>query len=153
MSVVRLSSGRFALLDSYTPDVATRGRRLELTELFPNAKLYGVARHAARFPHSPWQATRTDRAALPQRCVIRNLSSYWWNRFQVMLAHGFESRLCKCANDDARCSCLRLVQRVCKRKARDVICAGASGQLYVMSGSAGHACTHLRRATIQEATP
>ena len=88
MSVVRLSSGRFALLDSYTPDVATRGRLLELTdggnavaailnlhpfhtlhvanlvELFPNAKLYGTARHAARFPHLPWEETRTDSAGL-----------------------------------------------------------------------------------------
>jgi hypothetical protein len=88
MSVVRLSSGRFALLDSYTPDVATRRRLLELTdggnavsaivnlhpfhtlhvanlaELFPNAKLYGTARHAARFPHLPWEETRTDSAQL-----------------------------------------------------------------------------------------
>lgn len=88
MSAVRLSSGRFALLDSYTPDPTTRRRLLELTdgghavacilnlhpfhtlhvanlvELFPNAKLYGTDRHAALFPHLPWQATRTDSAAL-----------------------------------------------------------------------------------------
>lgn len=88
MSVVRLSSGRFALLDSYTPDVATRRRLLELTdggkavecilnlhpfhtlhvanlvELLPNAKLYGTERHAARFPHLPWEDTRTDSAVL-----------------------------------------------------------------------------------------
>lgn len=88
MSVVRLSSGRFALLDSYTPDAAARRRLLELTdggsavesilnlhpfhtlhvaklvELFPKAKLYGTERHAARFPHLPWQETRTESAAL-----------------------------------------------------------------------------------------
>lgn len=88
MSVVRLSSGRFALLDSYTPDLATRRRLLELTnggsavecilnlhpfhtlhvarlvELFPNARLYGTERHAARFPHLPWEGTRTDSPAL-----------------------------------------------------------------------------------------
>jgi len=88
MSAVRLSSGRFALLDSYTPDAASRRRLLELTdggnavecilnlhpfhtlhvsnlvELFPNAKLFGTDRHAARFPHLSWEATRTDSAAL-----------------------------------------------------------------------------------------
>lgn len=88
MSVVRLSSGRFALLDSYTPDAATRRRLLELTdggdavecilnlhpfhtlhvahlvELFPNAKLYGTDRHAALFPQLPWEAIRSDSAAL-----------------------------------------------------------------------------------------
>jgi len=88
MSVVRLASGRFALLDSYTPDTATQRRLLELTDggnavdfilnlhpfhtlhvanlvgLFPKAKLYGTARHAARFPHLPWEATRTESAAL-----------------------------------------------------------------------------------------
>jgi len=88
MSVVRLSSGKFVLLDSYTPDAATRGRLLELTdggksvaailnlhpfhtlhvtrlaELFPHARLYGTARHAALFPQLPWEGTRTESAAL-----------------------------------------------------------------------------------------
>jgi len=90
MSVVRLSSGRFALLDSYTPEPATRRRLLELTdggdaiecilnlhpfhtlhvtklvELFPSAKLYGTDRHTTLFPHLPWEETRTDRAALTE---------------------------------------------------------------------------------------
>lgn len=88
MSVVRLASRRFALLDSYTPDAATLRRLLELTdggnaveailnlhpfhtlhvanlaELFPTAKLYGTERHAVRFPHLPWETARTDSAAL-----------------------------------------------------------------------------------------
>lgn len=88
MSVVRLPSGNFALLDSYTPDVATRTKLLELTDggraveailnlhpfhtlhvsnvaqMFPNARLYGTERHATRFPHLSWQATRTESAAL-----------------------------------------------------------------------------------------
>jgi hypothetical protein len=88
MSVVRLASGKFALLDSYMPDEPTRKRLLELTDggaavaavlnlhpfhtlhvanlaaQFPNAQLYGTARHAARFPHLPWQATHTESPAL-----------------------------------------------------------------------------------------
>ena len=88
MSIVHLSSGRFALLDSYTPDAAALRRLLELTdggnavesilnlhpfhtlhvanlvELFPNAKLYGTERHVARFPHLHWEDTRTESAAL-----------------------------------------------------------------------------------------
>lgn len=87
MSVVRLASGRFVLLDSYAPDEMTRSRLLELTEggravagilnlhpfhtlhvaklveLFPKAKLYGTVRHAARFPQLSWEATRTESAA------------------------------------------------------------------------------------------
>ncbi|HEU5073019.1 MAG TPA: hypothetical protein VFU02_02585 [Polyangiaceae bacterium] len=88
MSAVRLSTGKFALLDSYTPDPATQRRLLELTdggnavesvvnlhpfhtlhvaalaELFPNAKLYGTARHVARFPQLNWEKTRTESSAL-----------------------------------------------------------------------------------------
>lgn len=88
MSVVRLATGSFALLDSYVPDAATHRRLLDLTdggkavacilnlhpfhtlhvaklvELFPHAKLYGTQRHVARFPRLPWEETRTDSAEL-----------------------------------------------------------------------------------------
>jgi hypothetical protein len=88
MSLVRMASGKFVLLDSYTPDAATRQKLFELTDgglaveailnlhpfhtmhvttvaaLFPHAKLYGTARHAARFPDLAWEATRTESTAL-----------------------------------------------------------------------------------------
>lgn len=88
MSVVRLSSGKFVLLDSYTPDDAVRQRLMQLTDegraveailnlhpfhtlhvasvaaLFPNAKLYGTERHAARFPELSWEPTRTESPTL-----------------------------------------------------------------------------------------
>ncbi|HEY6725117.1 MAG TPA: hypothetical protein VI197_13875 [Polyangiaceae bacterium] len=88
MSAVRMASGRFTLLDSYSPDAGTLARLLELTdggkavdsilnlhpfhtlhvarlvELFPNAKLYGTERHVTRFPHFRWEATRTDSTEL-----------------------------------------------------------------------------------------
>lgn len=88
MSVVRLASGRYALLDSYTPDAAAHRRLLDLTdggnavecilnlhpfhtlhvpnlvELFPHAKLYGTERHVARFPRLRWEEARTDSAEL-----------------------------------------------------------------------------------------
>lgn len=88
MSVVRRASGKFILLDSYTPDVATRQRLLELTDggraveailnlhpfhtlhvanvaaLLPNAKLYGTTRHVARAPQLSWEPIRTESTAL-----------------------------------------------------------------------------------------
>jgi hypothetical protein len=88
MSLVKRASGKFILLDSYTPDVATRQRLFDLTDggraieailnlhpfhtlhvtnvaaLFPNAKLYGTSRHVARFPELTWEAAHTESAAL-----------------------------------------------------------------------------------------
>jgi hypothetical protein len=88
MSVVRLASGKFVLLDSYTTDAATTEQLLALTNggetlaailnlhpfhtlhvanlaaRFPKAKLYGTARHVARFPHLSWEATRTESAEM-----------------------------------------------------------------------------------------
>lgn len=90
MSLVRRPSGSFILLDSYTPDAAARTRLLELTDggrevdailnlhpfhtlhvkniaaLFPNAKLYGTARHVARLPELRWEQTRTEDTALSE---------------------------------------------------------------------------------------
>jgi hypothetical protein len=83
-SLVRLASGRFALLDAYTlrGDIAdevmgrTDGGRLvdavcnlhpfhtkhvqAVAMMFPHAKLYGTARHLRRFPDLPWQPERTE---------------------------------------------------------------------------------------------
>lgn len=93
MSLVRLASGKFALLDSYTPDANTHQKLLDLTDggreveailnlhpfhtlhvadvaaLFPNAKLYGTERHVAKFPHLTWQPTRTEDSALGELFV------------------------------------------------------------------------------------
>lgn len=83
-SLVRLSSGRFVLLDGYTLEGSVRERVLELTdggaaleavvhvhpfhtlhveptaELFPDAKLYGTERHHQRFPNLAWQPERAE---------------------------------------------------------------------------------------------
>jgi len=90
MSVVRRRTGKFVVLDSYTPDDAVRTKLLELTNggrdveallnlhpfhtlhvanvaaLFPNAKLYGTARHVARFPELSWQSTHTNETRLAE---------------------------------------------------------------------------------------
>lgn len=90
MSVVRRQSGKFVVLDSYTPDAPVRKKLLDLTNggrdveailnlhpfhtlhvanvaaLFPDAQLYGTARHVARFPKLSWQATLTNEARLAE---------------------------------------------------------------------------------------
>ena len=86
-SLVRRKGGGFVFLDAYSPsepvkrdlDEITRGGReveailnvhpfhtvhvKRMHELFPNARLYGTARHHERFPHLPWEATRSEDAA------------------------------------------------------------------------------------------
>lgn len=83
-SLVRLASGNYVLLDSYTLDKPTFRRVSEMTEggekieavlnlhpfhtvhvlktheQFPDAVLYGTARHHARFPELPWAELRTE---------------------------------------------------------------------------------------------
>ena len=83
-SLVRRASGGFVLLDSYTlgDDVEREVRAITdggqavdailnvhpfhtvhvqwMHERFPAAKLYGTARHVARFPGLPWEAARTE---------------------------------------------------------------------------------------------
>lgn len=84
VSLVRLRSGKFVFLDSYTLGESVLKEVLALTnggadveailnlhpfhtihvrrmhEQFPNAKLYGTARHLARFPELPWETLRTE---------------------------------------------------------------------------------------------
>lgn len=83
-SLVRLRSGRFVLLDCYALSGEVRATVERLTEggalldaivnlhpfhtvhvravakAFPNAKLYGTARHHAKLPDLPWQPERTE---------------------------------------------------------------------------------------------
>lgn len=87
-SLVRQSNGRFVLLDSYTLSGDIEREVLELTdggksiaailnlhpfhtvhvrkthEQFPQARLYGTARHLSRFPELPWQEERVEDSAL-----------------------------------------------------------------------------------------
>lgn len=89
-SLVRRSSGKFVLLDSYTLRGKVRREVMELTDNgeaveailnvhpfhtvhcesthldFPNAKLYGTERHAARAPELPWEKLRTEHEELHQ---------------------------------------------------------------------------------------
>lgn len=89
-SLVRLASGKFVFLDSYTLSGAPRRRVNELTgggenveailnlhpfhtmhvrwmhEHYPQARLYGTARHLDRFPDLPWEQQRTEDPALHQ---------------------------------------------------------------------------------------
>ena len=89
-SLVRLASGAFVFLDSYTLVGAPRRRVNELTaggenveailnlhpfhtvhvqwmhEHFPTARLYGTARHIERFPELPWEKERTEDEDLHQ---------------------------------------------------------------------------------------
>ena len=87
-SLVRLTDGRFVMLDSYTlsGEVAASVARLtddgkklaailnlhpfhtvhvrRMHARFPDASLYGTARHAAKAPELPWQPLRTEDPAL-----------------------------------------------------------------------------------------
>ena len=84
VSLVRRKNGRFVFLDAYSlPDEIDRearaltrgGKDIEaiinvhpfhtihvrpMHERYPDAKLYGTARHHARFPDLPWDAARTE---------------------------------------------------------------------------------------------
>jgi len=84
VSLVRLSNGRFVFLDAYSlPDEIERevrslthgGKDIEaivnvhpfhtihvrpMHERYPDAKLYGTARHHDRFPDLPWENARTE---------------------------------------------------------------------------------------------
>ncbi|MCA9661712.1 MAG: hypothetical protein KC486_25460 [Myxococcales bacterium] len=86
-SLVRLASGRFVLLDSYTLPEPIAEEVLALTDggaaidavinlhpfhtvhveaiaaRFPSAKLYGTERHHARFPGLRWEPERTESEA------------------------------------------------------------------------------------------
>ena len=90
-SLVRLASGKFVLLDSYTVRGAAKRQIGELThggrdieailnvhpfhtvhvrhvhELYPHATLYGTVRHRPRFPELPWADTGTEDLALHQQ--------------------------------------------------------------------------------------
>ncbi len=90
-SLARLQSGRFVLLDSYTLQGEVLDRVLEITdggrgieavlnlhpfhtvhvkrvaEQFPDAKLYGTARHPAKAPDLRWEPEHTEDAALHER--------------------------------------------------------------------------------------
>jgi hypothetical protein len=88
VSLVKSKSGKFVFLDAYTlgDDVSKEvyaltngGADIEailnlhpfhtihvrrMHEQFPNAKLYGTARHVSRFPELPWQPQLTEGAEL-----------------------------------------------------------------------------------------
>jgi hypothetical protein len=83
-SLVRRANGKFVFLDAYTlnDDLAQKMRELtrggqdveailnlhpfhtihvrRMHRQFPNAKLYGTARHLSRFPELPWEVLRTE---------------------------------------------------------------------------------------------
>ena len=87
-SLVRRANGKFVLLDSYTMRGAVKRKVAELTsggedieailnvhpfhtvhvhkmhELYPQATLYGTARHLTRFPELPWADTLIEDPAL-----------------------------------------------------------------------------------------
>ena len=87
-SLVRRANGKFVFLDSYTlndavqrdVDALTHGRKnveailnlhpfhtvhvRAMHERYPDAKLFGTARHLARFPDLPWQTARTEQVRL-----------------------------------------------------------------------------------------
>jgi len=91
VSLVRLASGKFVFLDSYTLDTATRRKVSELTrdgkdieavlnlhpfhtvhvrkmhKLFPQARHYGTARHLKKFPELPWADSCTEDPALHEQ--------------------------------------------------------------------------------------
>lgn len=84
ISLVRRKTGKFVLLDAYTLDddvlrevheITNGGADIEavlnlhpfhtihvrrMHGQFPDAKLYGTARHISRFPELPWQPERTE---------------------------------------------------------------------------------------------
>lgn len=87
-SLVRRGNGKFVFLDSYALSGTVEREVLELTNdgndveailnvhpfhtvfvrkmhaRFPNARLYGTARHLSRFPELPWEEQRTEDTAL-----------------------------------------------------------------------------------------
>ena len=87
-SLVQLRSGRFVFLDSYTLDPSVEREVRALTndgrdidailnvhpfhtihvrrthEQFPQAKLYGTARHVAKLPELPWEQECIEAATL-----------------------------------------------------------------------------------------
>lgn len=87
-SLVRLASGNFLFLDSYALNDALRNEVTALVdgtgeieaiinlhpfhtvhvermhELYPQARLYGTARHLERFPGLPWEEVRSEDAEL-----------------------------------------------------------------------------------------
>jgi len=91
VSLVRRANGRFIFLDSYTlegetlreVEALTRGgKEVEailnlhpfhtvhvkgMHRLFPDAELYGTARHQARYPNLPWVGMLTDEEPLHER--------------------------------------------------------------------------------------
>ncbi len=90
-SLVRLASGGYVFLDSYTLQGEVRREVMALTDDgdaveailnvhpfhtvhcanmhldFPHAKLYGTERHVERAPELPWQALRTEHEALHEK--------------------------------------------------------------------------------------
>jgi hypothetical protein len=90
-SLVRLASGKFVFLDSYSFNSSTRRAIAELTrggedieailnlhpfhtvhvrrmhELYPRASLHGTVRHLSRFPELPWSRVCTEDPALHQQ--------------------------------------------------------------------------------------
>ena len=90
-SLVRRANGKFVLLDSYTlsgqvkrevNELTDGGKNLEailnvhpfhtvhvrqLHRLFPQARLYGTARHLSRFPELPWAGHCTEDPSLHQQ--------------------------------------------------------------------------------------
>ena len=90
-SLVRLAGGKFVFLDSYTLSGAVRREVDELTnggedvvailnvhpfhtvhvrkmhEMYPNAALYGTARHLSRFADLPWAKARTEDSGLHEQ--------------------------------------------------------------------------------------
>ena len=90
-SLVRRASGKFVFLDSYTLSGAARRKVGELTRdgkdieailnvhpfhtvhvrkmhrMYPQARLYGTARHLSRFPELPWAETCTEDPALHEQ--------------------------------------------------------------------------------------
>jgi len=90
-SLVRRASGKFVFLDSYSLNSAARCKVGELTRdgkdieailnvhpfhtvhvrkmhrMYPQARLYGTARHLSRFPELPWAETCTEDPALHEQ--------------------------------------------------------------------------------------
>ncbi len=87
-TLARLASGRFVMIDGYTLEGEVREQVLRITgggalleavihvhpfhtvhvapvaKMFPDAKLYGTARHHARFGDLPWQPERVEDPAM-----------------------------------------------------------------------------------------
>jgi len=91
ISLIRLQSGKFVFLDSYTLspkvkqeiDKLTNGGKdiegilnlhpfntihvTKMHEMFPDARLYGTARHCSKFPDLPWDPLHTEDTALHEK--------------------------------------------------------------------------------------